>query len=153
MSRVAAAVWRIRPEVVLALAERLGEPVDRYVNGSHTWFSETLGGIALEWRMHPVAGYTKPKELGHNDIWDVVVEGLIGRVVRLRPEAVWDGLECFAAYGDDLEPATLAAAATAELGIPPDASGLVDHDSIGDAWERTRGGVSVVELLFAQLRG
>jgi hypothetical protein len=153
VSRVAAAVWRIRPEVVLALAERLGEPVDRYVNGSHTWFSETLGGIALEWRMHPVAGYTKPKELGHNDIWDVVVEGLIGRVVRLRPEAVWDGLECFAAYGDDLEPATLAAAATAELGIPPDASGLVDHDSIGDAWERTRGGVSVVELLFAQLRG
>jgi hypothetical protein len=153
VSRVAAAVWRIRPEVVLALAERLGEPVDRYVNGSHTWFSETLGGIALEWRMHPVAGYTKPKELGHNDIWDVVVEGLIGRVVRLRPEAVWDGLECFAAYGDDLEPATLAAAATAELGIPPDASGLVDHDSIGDAWERTRGVVSVVELLFAQLRG
>jgi hypothetical protein len=134
----------------LALADRLGEPVDRYVNGSQTWFTETPGGVALEWRLHPVAGYVKPKGMAHDQVWDVVVESLIGHV-RLRPEDVWDGLECFAAYGDDIEPGTLTAAATAELGVAPDVTGLVDHESIGDAWERTRGAVSIVELLLQQL--
>lgn len=151
MTRTAAAVWRIRPEIVSALAERLGEPVDRYVNGSQTWFTETLGGVALEWRLHPVAGYRAPKGLSHNDVWDVVVETVIRGDGRLAPGAVWDGLECFPAYGDDIEPATLLAAAGAELGLLPDAAGLVDHGAIGDEWERTRGAVSVVDLLLAQL--
>jgi hypothetical protein len=145
-------VWRIRPELVLALAEQLGEPVDRYVNGSHTWFTETLGGVALEWRLHPVAGYVTPKGLTHNDVWDAVVESLIGQGQR-RPEDVWDGLECFAAYGDDIEPGPLATAATKELGLSPDAAGLVDHESVGDQWERTKGAVSIVTLLLAQLQG
>ena len=152
MTRTATAVWRIKPELVSALAERLGEPVDRYVNGSQTWFTETPGGVALEWRLHPVAGYVKPKGLSHNDVWDVVVETLISADGRLAPEAVWDGLECFAAYGDDIEPATLAAAAADELGLAPDAAGLVDHGSIGDEWERTKGAISIVGLLLAQLQ-
>jgi len=151
VSRTSTAVWRIRPEVVLTLAERLGEPVDRYVNGSQTWFTETPGGVALEWRLHPVAGYFTPKGLTHNDVWDAVVESLIGGDARLRPESVWDGLECFAAYGDDIEPATLAAAASADLGMAPDAVGLVDHGPIGDRWERTGGAVSIIDLLLAQL--
>jgi hypothetical protein len=150
VSRTATAVWRIRPELILGLADRLGEPVDRYVNGSQTWFTETPVGVALEWRLHPVAGYRTPKGLTHNDVWDVVVESLIGHV-RLRPEDVWDGLECFPAYGDDIEPGTLAAATTREIGVAPDAAGLVDHDSIGDAWERTRGAVSILDLLLEQL--
>jgi hypothetical protein len=151
VTRSATAVWRIRPEIVSALAERLGEPVDRYVNGSQTWFTETAGGVALEWRLHPVGGYVTPTGLSHNDVWDVVVESLIGGDARLAPEAVWDGLECFAAYGDDIEPAMLAAAATAELGLGPDTTGLVDHETIGDEWERSRGAVSIVTLLLAQL--
>src|SRR5687767_13429843 len=150
VARTATAVWRIRPELVLAMADRLGEPVDRYVNGSQTWFTETPGGVALEWRLHPVAKYATPKGMTHNDVWDVVVEGLIGHV-RLRPEDVWDGLECFAAYGDDIEPGALGAAVVQELGVAPDLTGLVDHDSIGDAWERTRGTVSIVDLLLEQL--
>jgi hypothetical protein len=150
VSRTATAVWRIRPELILALADRLGEPVDRYVNGSQTWFTETPGGVALEWRLHPVAKYVTPEEISHNDVWDVVVESMIGHV-RLRPEDVWDGLECFSAYGDDIEPGMLAASATRELGVVPDATGLVDHESIGDAWERTRGAVSIVNLLLDQL--
>jgi hypothetical protein len=145
-------VWRIRAELLGALAERLGEPVDRYVNGSQTCFSETAGGVALEWRLHPVAGYVTPKGLTHTDVWDVAVESVISGEARLRPEEVWDGLECFAAYGDDIEPASLAAAASAELGVAPDASGLVDHSAIGDAWERSRGAVSIVDLLLEQLR-
>jgi hypothetical protein len=151
VTHIATAVWRIRPELVLALADRLGEPVDRYVNGSQTWFTEAPSGVALEWRIHPVASYTKPKGLSHDDVWDVAVESLIGHV-RLRPEEVWDGLECFAAYGDDIEPGELKAAVTQEIGVAPDATGLVDHDSIGDAWERTRGAVSIVDLLFDQLQ-
>lgn len=143
-------MWRIRPELILGLADRLGEPVDRYVNGSQTWFTETAGGVALEWRLHPVAGYVTPEGVSHNDVWDVAVESMIGHV-RLRPEEVWDGLECFAAYGDDIEPGTLAATVTQEIGVAPDATGLVDHESIGDAWERTRGKVSIVDLLLEQL--
>jgi hypothetical protein len=150
MGRTATAVWRIRPELVLAMADRLGEPVDRYVNGSQTWFTETPGGVALEWRLHPVAKYATPKGMSHSDVWDVVVEGLIGHV-NLRPEDVWDGLECFAAYGDDIEPGALGAAVVQELGVAPDLTGLVDHESIGDAWERTRGAVSIIDLLFEQL--
>ncbi|HET9771102.1 MAG TPA: hypothetical protein VFS16_09455 [Acidimicrobiia bacterium] len=151
MTHIATAVWRIRPELVLALAEQLGEPVDRYVNGSQTWFTETPGGVALEWRLHPVAKYEKPEGLSHTDVWDVAVESVIGPV-RLRPDEVWDGLECFAAYGDDIEPGELRAAVTQEIGVAPDATGLVDHESIGDAWERTRGAVSIVDLLLEQLR-
>jgi hypothetical protein len=89
--------------------------------------------------------------MSHNDVWDVVVESMIGDV-RLRPEEVWDGLECFAAYDDDIEPGTLGPAATQELGVAPDATGLVDHTSIGDAWERTGGNVSIVNLLLEQLK-
>ena len=151
MTRTATAVWRIRHELVSALAERLGEPVDRYVNGSQTWFTETLAGVALEWRLHPVGSYVTPQGLSHNDVWDRAVETVISGDGRLAPGAVWDGLECFAAYGDDIEPATLAAAVTDELGLPPDAAGLVDHGAIGDEWERTRGAVSIVDLLLAQL--
>jgi hypothetical protein len=65
--------------------------------------------------------------------------------------SLWEGLECFAAYGDEIEPATLATAAGAVVGRAPDAAGLVDHDAIGDAWERTGGKVSIVALLTEQL--
>ena len=46
--------------------------------------------------------------------------------------SLWDGLECFAAHDATPEPAPLAAAAAAALGIAPDAAGLVDHGRIGD---------------------
>ena len=71
---------------------------------------------------------------------------------EVRPlTALWDGLECYAAHGDEPEPKTLATIATRQLGRPPDRFGLVDHDAIGDAWERAGGGVSIVALLLAQL--
>jgi hypothetical protein len=159
--RVASAVWRIAPEVVLALDERLGAPVDSYVNGTQTWLTDDGHGDAtLEWRLHPVAGYRAPAGLSHYDLWDrVVVELASGRDPGAlafggepRPLAsLWDGLEAFAPY-DDLEPATLAQATAAALGRAPDACGLVDHDRIGDAWERAKGGVSIVALLLDELQ-
>jgi hypothetical protein len=158
---IATTVWRIRPGVVLAANDRLGPPVDAYLNGSQTWFTEAPGGAELEWRLHPVAGYRLPAGLSHYDLWDAVVDGLIlgadpgalqlGQEVRPL-HSLWDGLECFPAHGDDLEPPALAAAASAALGLAPDAAGLVDHDRIGDDWERARGAVSIVALLLEQLR-
>ena len=67
-------------------------------------------------------------------------------------ESLWEGLEAFAAYGDEVEPATLAQAATAAIGRAPEAAGLVDHERVGDAWERARGDVSIVGLLLEELR-
>jgi hypothetical protein len=160
--RTATAVWRASPELLLALDERFGPPVDSYVNGSQTWLRDNgPGGVTLEWRLHPVAAYRPPAALSHYELWERVVAQLraggdpgalaLGEERRAF-ESLWEGLEAFAAYGDDLEPATLAQAATAAIGRPPDATGLVDHERIGDAWERARGGVSIVSLLLEELR-
>src|SRR3989440_11803783 len=54
--RTASAVWRSSPELVLALDEQFGPPVDSYVNGSQTWLLDNgPGGVALEWRVCPAA--------------------------------------------------------------------------------------------------
>jgi len=74
-----------------------------------------------------------------------------GREPPVPLDGLWDGLEAFPAYGDEVEPATLAAAAVDALGIPPDATGLVDHRRIGDEWERSEGAVSIVARLLEQL--
>ena len=79
-----------------------------------------------------------------------------GSVMRLGEEtralsSLWDGLECFAAYGDEIEPAPLATAAGEAVGRAPDAAGLVDHARIGSEWERSQGAVSIVDMLFAEL--
>src|SRR5215211_3757181 len=75
--RTASAVWRSSPELVLALDEQLGPPVDSYVNGSQTWLLDNgPGGVALEWRLHPVASYRPPTELSHYDLWERVVAQL-----------------------------------------------------------------------------
>lgn len=162
MNRTATTVWAISADLVRALDEQLGAPVDSYVNGSQTWLTSDEEGasIALEFRLHPVAGYETPASCSHYDVWETVVSQLaadapadalpIGDEV-LALASLWDGLECFAAYGDDIEPARLAALASEALGRPPDAAGLVDHQAIGDAWERARGNVSIIELLREQL--
>jgi len=160
-TRVASAVWRIAPELALALDAHLGAPVDSYLNGAQTWLTDDgPGGITLEWRLHPVGGYRPPAGLSHYELWEEVVAqlaagrdpGALALGDDRRPLAsLWDGLEVFAPY-DDVEPATLARAAGAALDRPPDATGLVDHDQIGDAWERAKGGVSIVALLLDELR-
>jgi hypothetical protein len=154
---IATALWWTTPEVISALDTRLGQPVDSYLNGSQTWF--TGEEHTLEWRLHPVASFALPRGLSHYDLWERVVDGLhagegealaLGEETRSL-ESLWDGLECFPAYGDDLEPATLARRATELLGLAPGLSGLVDHDRIGDEWEHANGAVSIARLLANQL--
>jgi hypothetical protein len=160
-SRTATALWLVDAELVGALDARLGPPIDSYLNGSQTWLTpDGPGGVELEWRLHPVAGYRTPGGLSHYDVWESVVNALaqgadpasipLGSGVALS--SLWEGLECFAAYGDEIEPATLATAAGEVIGRAPDAAGVVDHDAIGDAWERTMGQVSIVALLVGQLK-
>ncbi|MGQ0826584.1 MAG: hypothetical protein ACT4OX_16410 [Actinomycetota bacterium] len=161
MGRVATTVWRISGDLVLALDEHLGAPVDSYLNGSQTWLIDDESGVMLEWRLHPVARYRLPTNCSHYDVWESVVGALstdpptepipLGTETRSLTD-VWDGLECFAAYGDEVEPQTLASRGIAALGIAPDGVGLVDHDAIGDAWERARGDVSIVGLVLEHLQ-
>jgi hypothetical protein len=160
-TRVSTTVWRIAPALIPTLDERLGPPVDSYVNGTQTWLTDAgPAGETLEWRLHPVAAFRPPAGLRSDELWDAVVGQLAAGAdpaslvlgEERRPlTALWDGLECFAAYDDDLEPAVLAAATIAALGRPPDAVGLVDHGRIGDVWERQRGRVSIVALLLEEL--
>ena len=146
-------VWRISADLVVALDGRFGEPVDAYVNGSQVWLRDDgPGGVTLEWRLHPGAGYRRPDGV---DTYAVFPDTALALATDGDPpaalEQLWDGLEAFPAYGDEVEPATLAAACSEALGLPPDAAGLVDHQSIADEWERTAGKVSIVAALLAQL--
>jgi hypothetical protein len=162
MSRTATCVWRVDPALVLALDERLGPPVDSYLNGSQTWLTPIgIADVDVEFRLHPVAGYRLPTGMSHYDLWEQVVGALstdgvdpdalpFGTETRALT-SLWDGLECFPAFLDDLEPAPLAAAATDLIGRAPDAAGLVDHARIGSEWERSQGAVSIVDMLFAEL--
>jgi hypothetical protein len=148
-------VWRVTPELVVALDERFGEPVDAYVNGSQVWLREDgPGGATLEWRLHPVPGFERPSTVTTYDLFSNIALALSRGDQPVAPvEALWDGLEVFAAYEDEMEPATLSVAATSALGIAPDGTGLVDHDRIGDEWERSGGRISIVAALLDQLEG
>src|SRR6476620_3803977 len=119
MGRTSKPVWTIWRERVLALVEPVGSPVDSYVNGSQTWLvgDEDKGELILEFRLHPVAGYRTPNGSSHYDVWETVVAQLSQDVdphaLRIGDEirpltGMWDGLEAFAAYGDEVEPAQLA---------------------------------------------
>ncbi|HTN80105.1 MAG TPA: hypothetical protein VMK16_10565 [Acidimicrobiales bacterium] len=154
MPLVSSAVWKATPELIVALDERFGEPVDAYVNGSQVWIRDDgPGGTTLEWRLHPVAGYSRPDGVDTYAVFSATALALSNGDAPAKPlDQMWDGLEAFPT-DDDIEPAPLASAVTEALGIAPDAAGLVDHDRIGDAWEMSQGNVSIVDALLQQLSG
>src|SRR5580704_4457209 len=118
-------VWLATTELIVALDERFGEPLDAYVNGSQVWLRDDgPGGMTLEWRLHPVAGYRRPAGVGTYEVFAATALALATGGPTPAPLAeLWDGLEVFPAYGDSPEPAPLAAAAAEALGLAPDASG------------------------------
>ena len=146
-------VWRLTPDLVVALDERFGEPTDAYVNGSQVWLRDDgPGGSTIEWRLHPVPGYERPPAVATADVFPSVALAVArGEDPVRQPEALWEGLEAFPAFGDEVEPATLAAAAVEVLGTAPDAAGLADHERIADDWERTGGATSIISALLDQL--
>ena len=144
-------MWRISAELITALDATFGDPVDAYVNGSQTWLEDNgPNGITLEWRLHPVASYQRPAETDTYGVFRAAADA------NIEPATLWDGLEVFPAYADNDNPATitvadLRAAATAALGVEPTAWGIVDHELIGDEWERSGGAISIVDRLLGQL--
>jgi hypothetical protein len=151
---VATCIWRCTPEVITALDRAFGDPVDAYVNGSQVWIDDDgPGGVAIEWRLHPVANYAKPRGIATADVFQALVRAAVSDdgLSLPPPIALWDGLEAFAAYDDPLEPAVLRDWAATRLGMEPTASGWVDHEVVADAWERTERASSIVADLLAQL--
>ena len=148
-------MWRVDDALILALDERFREPVDAYVNGSQVWLrGDGPGGITLEWRLHPVAGFIRPPGVATYDLFAAVALALAEGTAPPAPlTRLWEGLEAFAAYGDEVEPAPLAAAAAAAIGRAPDAAGLVDHEAIAYQWEATAGNTSISADLFFQIEG
>lgn len=148
-------VWLATPQLILALDERFGPPVDAYVNGSQVWLRDDgPGGLTVEWRLHPVAGYRRPPSIGTYEVFEAVALALARDEAPLAPlDQLWDGLEAFSAYGEETEPALLSVSAHESLGIEPDAAGLADHQSIADDWENSGRRLSIVDALLAQLRG
>ena len=154
------ALWWVTPALVLALDERLGPPVDSYVNGSQTWF--TGDDQILEWRLHPVGGFEQPDGVMHEELWERVVTAITvgnpGDAMDLGRGAValselWDGLECYPAYADELEPATIAGRAE---GAPRD-PGRTSAGSSTTSGSPTRGRRTAASrsctLLAEQLQG
>lgn len=167
-------VWRVTPTLLGALDEHLGSPLDSYVNGTQVWLTPDPNGPeardqpVLEWRLHPAAEFHLPAGCSHHDLWDQAQEAVAslaaghpagggGDALAIGEErrpltSLWDGLECFPAYGDELEPAALAARGRDLLPVEPTVSGLVDHGRIGKAWERSGGKTSIVEMLLEELQ-
>jgi hypothetical protein len=147
-------IWRATPELIIALDDRFGEPTDAYVNGSQVWLREDgPSGITIEWRLHPVASFRRPPSLGTYELFESVALALATGAAPAAPlDQIWDGLEAFPAYGDEVEPAPLARALTEAVGIAPLASGLVDHTAVGDSWEHSSGRISIIDALLRQLK-
>ena len=149
----AVAVWRTTRELMVLLDRELGEPHDCYVNGSQVWMREDgPSDSVLEYRLHPVAGYERPGNTSTYDVFTTTALSCSDEHNAVDPSTLWDGLEVFAAYDDELEPVPLVEAATGVIGLAPDAAGLVDHQCIGNDWERSGGAISIVDALVAQLQ-
>jgi hypothetical protein len=156
--------YRVDAALVELLDRLLGPPLDSYVRGWQAWLEPNgPGGMTLEWRLHPPAGFRMPRGVNPHDLFDVVLQGIAeverpdvdafpaGKEQRTLPQT-WEVLEVFPAYDEDAEPSAIAASAAAVLdGRAPDVAGRVDHGRLGDQWKGSRGDFSVGQVLLADL--
>ena len=162
----ATCAYRVDPTLVELLDRHLGPPLDSYVRGWQVWLEPNgPAGETLEWRLHPPARFRMPRGVNPHDLFDVVLQALVEQseeapiepVLTLageqrRLEDVWEVLEVFPTYNDEIEPAALADAAAVALGgRAPDVAGLVDHARMGDEWKGRRGDYSVGAVLLSSL--
>lgn len=151
-------VYRVDAGLLELLDRVLGPPLDSYVRGWQVWLEPTgPGREVLEWRLHPPAGFRMPDGCDHRDLYDEVLQHLDEPAITVGTERrslaeIWEVLEVFPAYGDDVDPTELAGAVASVLdGRAPDAHGRVDHDRLGDAWKGRRGDFSVGGALLESL--
>ena len=154
--------YRVDGALLELLDAQLGPPLDSYVRGWQVWL-EANGprGETLEWRLHPPARFRMPRGENPHDLFGDVLQGLAdqpdGAMLRLGREErslsdVWEVLEVFPTFGEDIEPIALARAAAAALGgRAPDVAGRVDHARMGDEWKGRRGDYSVGAVLLETL--
>lgn len=143
----ATALWPVSVEVVIALDQKFGTPVDCYVNGTQTWLTpDGPNEFMLEWRLHPVGEYETPLGMSHYEVFETVIAAIsVGADVahlslgdeHRSLDGLWSGLECFGAYGDPMSSDELARCSERALGIAPAQHGVVDHHSISEEWLRT----------------
>jgi hypothetical protein len=151
------ALWRCTPALIQALDTHLGEPSDTYVNGSQVWLRDDgPRDVTLEWRLHPVGGYQRPPATSTTNVFrriaaEIATPGADSATAIASPESLWGGLEVFSAYEESLAADELREWCVQLIGIEPDAVGSVDHDPIGDEWERSSGASDIFSALMAQL--
>ena len=147
-------VWLLTPQLIVTLDERFGEPVDTYVNGSQVWLRDDgPAGEVIEWRLHPVPGFDRPKGATTEGLFESCAYALAHDETTVAPiDSLWEGLEAFIAYDDELEPAELLDAAVSALGIGADAWGLADHEGIAVRWADSQRRTSIIGELLEQLR-
>lgn len=126
------------------LYEGLGDPVDSYWNGSHTWFG-AVNDTEIEWRLHPVSNFSMPDGARPEELLQLALEE------EVDPSHYWESLEVFTFDETELSVKELNEHISEKIGIATDASGYVDHETISLEFERTSGKVSITELLLAQL--
>jgi hypothetical protein len=152
---VPTALWLASSALIVALDERLGEPIDSYVNGSQVWLRpDGPEGITLEYRLHPIGGYVKPKGMRTDRVLaDIAIALATGETPQAEVAELWEGLEVFVAYDDEgpLEAAELARIGATVVGIDATAHGLVDHEGIALRWQHSERKTSIVGELCEQL--
>lgn len=160
----ATCAYRVDAALLELLDRHLGPPLDSYVRGWQVWLEPNgPAGETLEWRLHPPAGFRMPRGENPHDLFGVVLQGLanvdhpdtdtfaVGTERRSLPQ-IWEALEVFPTFGDEIPPDQLArAAATALGGRMPDVAGHVDHGRMGDEWKGRRGDYSVASILLETL--
>lgn len=162
---VSTCVYRVDPALVELLDVHLGPPLDSYVRGWQVWLEDNgPDDVRLEWRLHPPARFRMPSGVNPHDLFEVVLSGLASvddpavdafdaGMERRTLAQVWEVLEVFPAFGDEVAPQALAAAAATALdGRRPDAAGRADHERLGDLWKGRRGDFSVGAALLEVLQ-
>ena len=125
-----------------------GEPVDSYWNGSHTWFEEPeeWGDIRIEWRLHPVKGFTMPDASRPEELFELILEN------KVDPTHYLEGLEVFPVDENEISLNDFKEYVISRISIEPDFAGIVNHDEIGNSFELSNGEISIVELLSEQMK-
>ena len=136
---------RNSPNLLKRLLEVHADPVDSYWNGSHTWFTNTENN-EFEWRLHPISGFEMPKASRPEELLDLALEG------EIDIAHYWNGLEVFSISDEPCTLEELQKHIVETLGIEPDFIGLVDHESVGNDFERNAGKVSIINLLIEQIQ-
>jgi hypothetical protein len=152
---VSTVVWKISPELLIALDDRFGEPLDSYVNGSQVWLrTDGPNAETIEYRMHPVGGYERPSGMQTDQVFSNIALSVAQEENPVVPiELLWDGLEAFVAFDDEgpLAPTALADIGRVQLGLEPTAWGMVDHEGIALRWEKSGRATSIMGELLGQL--